>query len=493
MTGGITTVIISWRRSAGTIEEIAEFRDEEPLNNGPGAGLRCHRKERAKMSKTIAKAITGVGCWLFFVSSTLAAELVIPSDVSITLNRELGRTHYRYQLDSSEARRIGNAFEAWVLQSLDFDGATRRQSERFGGRETFYQELDKNIPVFMYGRGLSGLPNTDPVPIIYRRSSNRFSFRKLLDVEAEGEVPESTAVEMAGSFLASNNFVKTTRSDMYDEITFGRLIQKHPPEGDLGEREVLILQQVRYRRKYLGAPVINSRISIDYHPDTLEVMGLKHYNWTPANEEAPVPIPRDEMKSRAEVEQGLRGKIEEFWTASERATLTSVAQAWFQTETKLIPILICQLEREPTTTGCGDVCTQFVNIAGSDLVFYATPKVAATIPAAFDCFPSTNANYADWRAMGSPSCWCAPYQCDGDVDGATETIVNYRVYGKDLAAVVENWKKKIDDPTLNPCADIDHKAETVLKFRVYGKDLATVVANWKKKDADLEGDCPRDE
>jgi hypothetical protein len=298
---------------------------------------------------------------------------------------------------------------------------------------------------------------------------------------------------MAGSFLSRNNFIRTTLMDGYLEITFPELRQKSAPVGEMPERDVLLWQQVRYRRKFLNAPVINSRVSIDFHPDTLEILGFKHYNWTRANEQAPVSIPRGEMKNRAEVEQGLREKIDEFWTASERATLTSVAQAWFQTETELIPILICQLERKPTPTGCGDVCTHFVNIAGSNLVFYATPKLPAPEPVAFDCFPSTNTDYADWRAMGSPSCWCAPYQCDGDVDGATETLLRYRVYGKDLAAVVENWKKKIDDPTLNPCADIDHKAETILKFRVYGKDLATVVANWKKKDADLRGHCPRPE
>jgi hypothetical protein len=85
------------------------------------------------------------------------------------------------------------------------------------------------------------------------------------------------------------------------------------------------------------------------------------------------------------------------------------------------------------------------------------------------------------------------YQCDGDADGATEGVFKYRVYSKDLNWVVANWKKKIDDPTLNPCADIDHKAVGVFKYRVYTKDLSIIVANWKKTDAALAGDCPRPE
>jgi hypothetical protein len=128
-----------------------------------------------------------------------------------------------------------------------------------------------------------------------------------------------------------------------------------------------------------------------------------------------------------------------------------------------------------------------------------TPTVdlsAATdvlIPAVTDCFPSSYSTYNDWVAMNKPDCWCADYQCDGDVDGATETFFKYRVYGNDLNAVVANWKKVITDPDLDPCADIDHKSETFFKYRVYGNDLNIVVTNWKKTDATLPGDCPRSE
>jgi hypothetical protein len=107
-----------------------------------------------------------------------------------------------------------------------------------------------------------------------------------------------------------------------------------------------------------------------------------------------------------------------------------------------------------------------------------------------ECLPQCH--YDDWILLGSPACWCSwPYQCDGDADGQTETILKYRVYGNDLTLVRQNWKKKAGDWTLNPCADIDHKAETASKYRVYNNDLATVVANWKKKDSQLPANCPR--
>jgi hypothetical protein len=115
-----------------------------------------------------------------------------------------------------------------------------------------------------------------------------------------------------------------------------------------------------------------------------------------------------------------------------------------------------------------------------------------------ECFPSTNAQYNDWVALGQPDCWCAPpfgsgYQCDGDVDGVDSGFpARYRVYLGDLNALVDNWQKKAGDATLNPCADIDHKDSGFpARYRVYLTDLNILIANWQKKDAALAGDCPR--
>jgi hypothetical protein len=103
------------------------------------------------------------------------------------------------------------------------------------------------------------------------------------------------------------------------------------------------------------------------------------------------------------------------------------------------------------------------------------------------CFPDSV--YNDWVSMGRPNCWMTPYQCAGDADCATEGVLKWRVALNDLNLIIANWKKKITDPTLNPCADIDHKSEGALKFRVALNDLNIIIANWKKKDADLPGDC----
>jgi hypothetical protein len=118
------------------------------------------------------------------------------------------------------------------------------------------------------------------------------------------------------------------------------------------------------------------------------------------------------------------------------------------------------------------------------------------------CFPSWYSTYGDWLALGKPNCWCGiygnpqwPYQCDGDADNKDSGIpFKFQVFTSDLSLLVANWKKKIDDPTLDPCADFDHKDSGIpFHFRVFTADLATLVANWKKKAAQLPGNCPRPE
>jgi hypothetical protein len=112
-----------------------------------------------------------------------------------------------------------------------------------------------------------------------------------------------------------------------------------------------------------------------------------------------------------------------------------------------------------------------------------------------ECFPAAYPAYDDWLALGKPDCWCGPYQCDGDADGVHSGFpFNYRVFTGDQALIVDNWQKRIDDPTLNPCADIDHKDSGFpFYYRVSTSDLAIIVENWMKKSEELPGNCPRQE
>jgi hypothetical protein len=93
--------------------------------------------------------------------------------------------------------------------------------------------------------------------------------------------------------------------------------------------------------------------------------------------------------------------------------------------------------------------------------------------------------YKQYREAGyteeQMACWCNPYQCYGDVDGEPQTWFRFYVYIDDLDEITRNWKKKLSDPTLNPCADVDHRRESLFQYRVFIGDLNRLIENWKLK------------
>ncbi|UCG46928.1 MAG: SUMF1/EgtB/PvdO family nonheme iron enzyme [Phycisphaerales bacterium] len=128
--------------------------------------------------------------------------------------------------------------------------------------------------------------------------------------------------------------------------------------------------------------------------------------------------------------------------------------------------------------------------------FAINKPVAASLTVTADSFPNGPGyaqQYVEFVKLGAPSCWCRPYQCDGDADVRDSGVpFKYRVFTGDLAKIITNWRKTIADPTLDPCADIDHRdSGAPFKYHVFAGDLAKIITNWRKRDADLPGDCPR--
>jgi hypothetical protein len=133
------------------------------------------------------------------------------------------------------------------------------------------------------------------------------------------------------------------------------------------------------------------------------------------------------------------------------------------------------------------------------------PVVEACIPIGTpDCFPSTDAAYADWVTLGKPDCWCYPRQCKGDADGLKQgsALAGYMYVGtNDLNKLISGWK--ILDPPKGPgvtpvqaCADFDHLRQgSALAgyMRVGTNDLNRLIAQWKvlepPKGAGVPADC----
>ncbi len=125
-----------------------------------------------------------------------------------------------------------------------------------------------------------------------------------------------------------------------------------------------------------------------------------------------------------------------------------------------------------------------------------------SFPDCYPCWQPYKDRYDKWvsfSGVSKPDCWCGAYavdqnckyQCygDGNCDGQ---VVDWRIYSNDLTLLLNNWKKKGTDPTLDPCADFAHDGQ-VVDWRVYSNDLNVLLANWKKKGTELATfpPCPK--
>ena len=112
--------------------------------------------------------------------------------------------------------------------------------------------------------------------------------------------------------------------------------------------------------------------------------------------------------------------------------------------------------------------------------------------------PDSSSVRQDWEQAGRPFCWCAPYQCDGDADGASQGKRYYRASTIDLDILIAAWNKPyvdIEGKTLYCapliCADFDHAPQGKQKYRVSTNDLDILIANWNRSESEFSGDCPR--
>jgi hypothetical protein len=123
-------------------------------------------------------------------------------------------------------------------------------------------------------------------------------------------------------------------------------------------------------------------------------------------------------------------------------------------------------------------------------------EAAGIAAAGVAALASTDADYAEWVAVGKPACWTFPRQCHGDADGLREgdTQKGFHYVGmKDLSVLTAAWMKSDLSSIPNGiCADFAHDQGGDAKngfYRVGPTDLNILVHYWMKPDAEVPADC----
>jgi hypothetical protein len=105
------------------------------------------------------------------------------------------------------------------------------------------------------------------------------------------------------------------------------------------------------------------------------------------------------------------------------------------------------------------------------------------------CMGENNPDYAEWRNVGEPNCWCYPRQCSGDADGLQQFGL-FWVYTGDLNIFKIAFAQTVL-PSDGICCDSAHDIQFGL-FRVYTTDLnifKTYFANTVVPCCDADQDC----
>ncbi len=297
-------------------------------------------------------------------------------------------------------------FRTWVSGSINLQQASQRNSARFN-RSTFSQTLNREIirrpserlvlqrsgqriratldprllPQLLPGIDTSrrqGVSSTQLIPVFYKEGPLYFKFEKIKESSQRLAASGDDLIRLARQFLIENNFLVETASDKVGRA----IVQERRINEDSGENrrsvEYIVQQDVVFERYFDGKPVINSKIRVGFLPESREIVLFEHFNWTPLQEQSPQRISPDDLRrNRAGSPQEIFDRLQEkvirtSGNTFKRAEVRKVVSSWFQTESRLIPVIGFEVfvEFEKSNGTYSESYFEVINLLGNDDILY---------------------------------------------------------------------------------------------------------------------------
>lgn len=181
----------------------------------------------------------------------------------------------------------------------------------------------------------------------YTKEPQKRIYTKELNIPAKTKLKDDELVSLSMGFILKNQFCKSSRTDSL--VVSELLSRKRSQLGTSGTKlktEVLF-QRVMFKRKVLGMEVLNSKLIVDIYPDLKEVIAYKHIRWTPLKEDTGYSIPKINEKEVVD-------KIRDAKTAA-YFEVSDVKAMYYQTETKLVPVLAVHMKSLRDTTNINPI------------------------------------------------------------------------------------------------------------------------------------------
>jgi hypothetical protein len=334
-------------------------------------------KTESNMKKALLKLAAVVGLLSLATGAAWAQQIEVSAKLQDTINTHLAQPVSVFTLDTVAAARLDTAIQSWIAGKTGLRTVKVRESRRYPGRVTYalqpiVAEADADVDSASPEMIIQPIIN----PIIFRKAVNYFSYRQFPVEPVLTKLVKLDAIKLANDFLVNRKMVELSQQDNHDE----GVVREFRRDSDLGDggagKQELLMQGVVFSRLFKGNPVINSRILVDLNPDTKEVLGLKHLNWTPVLTQPRVTTLRVVHKSLDDILAALQAKAPRMLGRDRRASLSGITPAWFQTDKELLPILLCHITYPHDDHVDG--YSQPINLAGNDSEML--PTAMATRP-----------------------------------------------------------------------------------------------------------------
>lgn len=174
-------------------------------------------------------------------------------------------------------------------------------------------------------------------------------YTKEINIPTKTKLKDDELVRLSKGFILNNQFCKSSRIDSL--IVSELLTRKRSQLGTSGTklRTEVLFQRVMFKRKILGMEVLNSKQIVDIHPDLKEVIAYKHIRWTPVEEDTGYSIPKINEKEVVDKIKEAKANTAGYYEVSD------VKARYYQTETKLIPVLSVHIKSIRDTTNINPI------------------------------------------------------------------------------------------------------------------------------------------
>jgi hypothetical protein len=245
-----------------------------------------------------------------------------------------------YKLDLEEGNKILNQIDGFFTKNFNL-AKVQGVPSKDGQKSSKRIQLSRNVILQPQQVITESSKLKTPITVRYFTEPQGRGFEKKFRDPVSRSLSDSEAFKLAQSFISEHQFTKTTNLDqLIPASVIARKIRTLEPNSDQF-RETTVLQRVVLSRQVNQYPVINSRILVDLHPGTKEILGFKTSKWLPVierkTEEFPL-LPKEEILEK--IKEGIAGDN------AYPYKVRSLQAAYYQTEKHLLPVL--ELELMPT-------------------------------------------------------------------------------------------------------------------------------------------------